>query len=245
MTAVVWRDDGTDEVRGAGERPAGLELQSGRMTDIQDLRREYVGAPLDETSAADDPIEQFRRWFDDALAAGIDDPNAMTLATAGTDGMPSARIVLLKGFGAAGFVFYTHYTSRKGRELAADPHAALVFYWSSLHRQVRLRGTVEKVDEAASDAYFARRPLGARLGAVASPQSEVITGRGELEDRLHRATVEHADGAVPRPPTWGGYRLVPLEIEFWQGRENRLHDRLRYRRPAEGADAWVRERLAP
>lgn len=212
------------------------------MTDVEDLRSEYAGAPFDEASAAADPIEQFRRWFEDAVATGIADPNAMTLATVGAGGMPSARVVLLKGYGAEGFDFYTHYSSRKGRELAANPQAALVFYWPPLHRQVRLHGAVEKVDEAASDAYFASRPRGSRLGAVASPQSEVIAGRSVLEERMRRLAAEHGDGPVPRPASWGGYRLVPAEIEFWQGRENRLHDRLRYRRAGQ---RWVRERLAP
>ncbi len=212
------------------------------MTETSKLRREYEGEPFDEGSAADDPVEQFRRWFEAALGAGLDDANAMVLATADVAGRPSARVVLLKGYGPDGFVFYTNYGSRKAAELAANPRAELVFYWPPLHRQVRIAGAVTKVPAAESEAYFASRPRGAQLGAVASRQSAVVAGRAELEERYRRAEAEHAGRAVPRPPGWGGYRLRPDEFEFWQGRENRLHDRLRYRR-AEGG--WARERLAP
>ncbi len=206
------------------------------------LRREYRIGALTEATAADDPIEQFRRWFHDASAAGLCDPNAMTLATATRDGRPSARLVLLKHFDADGFVFYTSYSSRKSDELAANPRAALVFWWAELERQVRIEGCVTRVTPAESDAYFASRPLGARLGACASPQSRVIASRAELEDRVRQVEARFPGGLMPRPPDWGGFRLRAECIEFWQGRENRLHDRLRYRLEPAG---WTRERLAP
>jgi pyridoxamine 5'-phosphate oxidase len=212
------------------------------MTETAKLRREYAGEPFGEESAADEPVEQFRRWFEAALAAGIEDANAMVLATADAAGRPSARVVLLKGYDPEGFVFYTNYGSRKAAELAANPRAELVFYWPPLNRQVRIAGAVAKVPAAESEAYFASRPRGAQLGAVASRQSAVVAGRVELEERYRRAEAEYAGRPVPRPPGWGGYRLRPEEFEFWQGRENRLHDRLRYRRAGDG---WVRERLAP
>jgi pyridoxamine 5'-phosphate oxidase len=212
------------------------------MTETSKLRREYVGEPFDEGSAADDPVEQFRLWFEAALGSGLDDANAMVLATADVAGRPSARVVLLKGYGPDGFVFYTNYGSRKAAELAANPRAELVFYWPPLHRQVRIAGAVAKVPAAESEDYFASRPRGAQLGAVASRQSAVVAGRAELEERYRRAEADYAGRPVPRPPGWGGYRLRPDEFEFWQGRENRLHDRLRYRRRSDG---WVRERLAP
>jgi pyridoxamine 5'-phosphate oxidase len=213
------------------------------VTETAKLRREYEGEPFGEESAADEPVEQFRRWFEAALAAGIEDANAMVLATADAAGRPSARVVLLKGYGADGFVFYTNYGSRKAAELAANPRAELVFYWPPLNRQVRIAGAAAKVPAAESEAYFASRPRGAQLGAVASRQSAVVAGRAELEERYRRAEAEYAGRPVPRPPGWGGYRLRPEEFEFWQGRENRLHDRLRYTLGAAGG--WVRERLAP
>jgi pyridoxamine 5'-phosphate oxidase len=190
-----------------------------------------------------DPIVQFRRWFGDARAAGLAEPEAMTLATTGPDGRPSARMVLLKGFDQRGFVFYTNYTSRKSRELAANPAAALVFWWPPpLQRQVRIEGLVERVSHEESEAYFRTRPFGSQLGAWASNQSEVIPDRDVLEKRLEELSARYADGEVPLPPFWGGFRLAPDVIELWQGRPNRLHDRLRYRRDG---DRWTIQRLSP
>ena len=198
---------------------------------------------LSEADLAPDPFAQFQAWFDTALAAGLPEPNAMTLDTATPDGRPSARMVLIKGVDPRGFVFYTNYESRKGRELEANPWAALVFYWPELERQIRIEGRVERVAAEESDAYFASRPLGSRLGAWASPQSQVIPGRDVLEARLRDLEARFASGDVPRPPHWGGYRVVPEAVEFWQGRPSRLHDRLRYTRQADGR--WAIERLAP
>jgi pyridoxamine 5'-phosphate oxidase len=206
------------------------------------LRKEYARAGLRESDADRDPIEQFRRWFDEALAAILHEPNAMTLATATPDGRPSARIVLLKGFDERGFVFYTNFEGRKGEELAANPRAALVLYWGELERQVRIEGRVSRVPDEESDAYFEGRPRGSQLGAWASEQSRPARDRGVLEERLRELEAEYGDREVPRPPFWGGYRVEPEVIEFWQGRENRLHDRLRYRRSDEG---WKVERLQP
>ena len=212
------------------------------MPDLADLRQNYARADLTEASAPDDPFAFFEQWFDEARAAGVREPNAMTLATVGADGQPAARIVLLKGQNARGFVFYTNYESRKGDDLAAHPHAALVFWWEPLERQVRIEGTVEKVAAKLSDAYFASRPRGSRLGAWASDQSRVVDDRAELEARLDEVEEEYDDGHIPRPPHWGGYRVLPTRFEFWQGRPNRLHDRLEYI-PADGA--WTIRRLAP
>lgn len=189
-----------------------------------------------------DPLAQFEAWFADAEAAGIRLPEAMILATAAATAVPSARTVLLKGVDDGGFVFFTNYESRKGRELAENPSAALLFYWDALGRQVRIEGAVERVEEAESEAYFRTRPLGSRIGAWASPQSEPIGGRSDLERRVAEIEARFADGDVPRPSFWGGFRLLPDALEFWQHRENRLHDRLRYRRTAGG---WTIERLAP
>lgn len=208
---------------------------------IADLRQEYMRAGLSEADADRDPLRQFERWFADALEAKLPLPNAMTLATVGENGAPSARIVLLKGIERGGFVFYTNYRSRKGRELDAEASACLVFLWSELERQVRIEGTVEKVEVSDSDAYFASRPLGARLSAWASAQSEPVASRKVLEKALEEARQRYGDDP-PRPPHWGGYRVLPAEIEFWQGRANRLHDRLLYRRSDSG---WEIGRLAP
>src|SRR5262245_27454283 len=197
---------------------------------------------LRESDADPDPVRQFQRWFDAAVAAGLPEPNAMTLATCTADGVPSARIVLLKICDERGLAFFTNYRSRKGRELANNPRAALVFFWPALERQVRVEGRVELVSADESDAYFASRPVNSRLGAWASDQSAVIPSREELERKQRELEAQFPDGRVPRPPHWGGYRVVPDVFEFWQGRPSRLHDRLRYRR-VEGR--WVIERLSP
>jgi pyridoxamine 5'-phosphate oxidase len=210
---------------------------------ISQVRTEYHRGELNEAAAADDPIEQFARWFGQARDAGLRDPNAMTLATASADGCPDARIVLLKEFDASGFVFFTNYQSRKGRELTENPRGCALFFWCELERQVRIEGPVERVSARESDDYFAQRPLEARLGAWASPQSEPIADRHALESRLAEVRARYAaPAAPPRPPHWGGYRLAAGRIEFWQGRASRLHDRLLYVRQPEG---WRRTRLAP
>ena len=210
--------------------------------DLAALRRDYALASLSETHVDADPIRQFEAWFADALVAQVLEPNAMTLATATSDGVPSARIVLLKGVDAGGFVFFTDYRSRKGAELAENPLAALVFLWKEIERQVRVSGAVSRVMAAESEAYYRSRPLGSRLGAWVSHQSSVIASRAEIEERWQAVSHRFADGDVPLPPHWGGYRVMPDEIEFWQGRPNRLHDRLRYERTSSG---WTISRLSP
>ena len=208
---------------------------------ISDLRKEYMHAGLAESDADADPLGQFEHWFRQTLDAELALPNAMTLATIGEDGRPDARIVLLKGLENGGFVFFTNYQSHKGRELARDGRACLLFLWQQLERQVRIEGRVEKVAAAESDAYFATRPLGARHSAWASSQSAEVPDRGTLEQALETMRARYGEDP-PRPPHWGGYRLLPEVMEFWQGRENRLHDRLLYRR---SGGTWKRSRLAP
>jgi pyridoxamine 5'-phosphate oxidase len=211
--------------------------------DLARMRSEYARDGLDESAAGGDPVTLFSRWLDEAVAAGVHEPNAMALATATPDGRPSSRIVLLKGFDARGLVFFTGYGSRKGRELAANPRAAATMLWHPLQRQVRVEGRVAQVSAAESDAYFASRPRSSQIGAVASPQSQPIDGRAVLEQRVEQAEHQFAGRDVERPDTWGGYRVAIESIEFWQGRVGRLHDRLRFTRTA-GGD-WARERLAP
>jgi pyridoxamine 5'-phosphate oxidase len=214
--------------------------------DVSDLRREYMLAGLDERSLPPEPIAQFRAWLAEAVAADPLDPTAMTLATADAAGRPSARVLLLKGYDERGFVFFTNYGSRKARELAANPHAAMVFHWPAFDRQVRIEGVVEKTSRAESAAYFATRPLPSRLSAWASRQSEPAGGRAELEAAQAKAGERFAGGEVPVPDFWGGYRLRPELVEFWQGRPSRLHDRLVYRRREEPAGGgWTLERLQP
>jgi pyridoxamine 5'-phosphate oxidase len=212
------------------------------MPSIADLRKNYTFGGLSEESAGADPVALFRSWFDAALAAELSEPNAFTLATVGPDGSPSARIVLLKGVDDRGFTFFTNYDSRKGREIAGNPRVAMVFLWHQFERQVRVEGRAERVSPEESDEYYHVRPLGSRLGAWASPQSEIIPGREILERQQAELAAHYPDGNVPRPPQWGGYRVVPDAVEFWQGRPNRLHDRIRFRR-ADGG--WMKERLAP
>jgi pyridoxamine 5'-phosphate oxidase len=209
---------------------------------VADLRREYALARLDEKDVSRDPIAEFARWFAEAQSAEVEEPNAMVLATATPDGVPSARVVLLKGFDERGFVFFTDYRSRKGAELEANSRAALVLHWSELERQVRITGDVTRTSAEESEAYYRSRPKGSRLGAWVSHQSRTIPSRDVLEDGLREVERRFAGGDVPLPPYWGGYRVRPEMIEFWQGRQNRLHDRIRYQREGDG---WRIERLAP
>lgn len=211
--------------------------------NVADIRREYERTGLSEEDLASSPVEQFGRWLSEAMAVDPQEFTAMTLATADREGRPSARIVLLKGYDERGFVFYTNYESRKGREMDENPRAALVFYWSSLDRQVRIEGTIEKTSREESEAYFRSRPMGARIGAWASQQSQPLARREDLERAVRELEERFPDGEVPLPDSWGGYRVVPELFEFWQGRRSRLHDRLCYVRLPEGD--WRIERLAP
>ena len=211
-------------------------------SSIADLRKSYEKAELNEDASLADPLKQFEQWLQQALAAQLPEPNAMTLATVGSDMRPSTRVVLIKGLDERGIVWYTNYDSRKGQALAGNPYAALQFHWVELERVVRIEGVVEKVSDAEADAYFHSRPLDSRIGAWASPQSEVISGRGVLVANAAKYAAQFMLNP-PRPPHWGGYRLKPDNWQFWQGRKSRLHDRLRYRQDAN--QQWVRERLAP
>ncbi len=224
--------------------PYAVHMENPRPQDIAALRKSYERAELDEAASHADPLLQFERWLGDAIAGALPEPNAMTLATVGDGGRPSTRVVLIKGFDARGIVWYTNYRSRKGRELAVSPFAALQFHWVELERVVRIEGRVERVSEAESDAYFATRPLDSRIGAWASPQSEVIGSRAVLLTNAAKFAARYALHP-PRPPHWGGFRLAPERWEFWQGRKSRLHDRLCYRPAEGGGGAWLRERLAP
>ena len=210
---------------------------------VADLRKDYTLQELNETEVDPNPVIQFQKWFDQACSIDIPEPNAMTIATVSLEGKPSARIVLLKQYDCRGFVFYTNYNSRKGQELIANPHAALVFWWAQLERQVRITGDVEKVSPQESDEYFHSRPFNSRLGAWTSNQSEIVSSREILEQRLQQLQTKYQDLEVPRPPHWGGFRVIPAEIEFWQGRSSRLHDRLVYSKCSD--DTWKIERLSP
>ena len=212
------------------------------MTSIADLRKSYERAELNENASHADPLQQFEQWLNEAIAAEVPEPNAMTLATVASNLRPSTRVVLIKGLDARGLVWYTNYDSRKGHELAGNPYAALQFHWVELERVVRIEGVVEKISESESDAYFKSRPLDSRIGAWASPQSQVIAGRSILVANAAKYAAQFILNP-PRPPHWGGFRLVPDTLEFWQGRKSRLHDRLRYTRKAD--TLWLRERLAP
>jgi pyridoxamine 5'-phosphate oxidase len=212
------------------------------MKSIADLRKSYERAELDESASQADPLQQFDQWLKEAISSEVPEPNAMTLATVGSDLRPSTRVVLIKDYDARGIVWYTNYESRKGRELAGNPYAALQFHWVELERVVRIEGVVERVSGEESDAYFHSRPLDSRLGAWASPQSEVISGRAVLVANAAKVAAQYLL-QPPRPPHWGGYRLKPDNWQFWQGRKSRLHDRLRYQLQPDGS--WLRERLAP
>lgn len=211
--------------------------------DIENLRQDYVAASLSEKDVDANPVRQFDKWFNEAINAKVYEPNAMTLATATPDGRPSARVVLLKGFSDDGFKFYTNYLSRKGRELAKNPNAALVFLWGDMERQIRIEGTIEKLDKWYSEKYFHSRPKKSQIGAVASPQSQEIDGREQLEARMQELEAQYADSEVPKPAHWGGYILKPRMIEFWQGRRSRLHDRIVYKKTDN--KNWKIVRLAP
>jgi pyridoxamine 5'-phosphate oxidase len=211
--------------------------------DLQNLRQDYRAASLSEADTDNNPIKQFEKWFEEAIKAEIYEPNAMTLATATTNGRPSARVLLLKGFGPDGFSFYTNYMSRKGREIAKNPWAAMTFFWGPMERQIRIEGTLEKLSKEQSEQYFHSRPKGSQVGAVASPQSQEIDGRDVLESKWQQLEAEFADKEVPKPAYWGGYILKPQLVEFWQGRSSRLHDRILYKKADK--NTWKKVRLAP
>ena len=215
--------------------------------ELSELRREYAAGGLDESDLEPDPVSMFRKWMHDAVTAGLHEPNAFVLSTAAAGCTPSSRIVLLKGLDERGFVFFTNYASRKGGELAANPHCALLFPWHQLERQVRVEGTATRLTDEENDAYFASRPRSSQVGAWASPQSEVVPGRFELDARYEKVVTRFGEGDVPRPEHWGGYCVAPERVEFWQGRLGRMHDRLRYRRVSKDSTtaAWTTERLAP
>ena len=224
-----------------------LFLYTAPMTQLANLRRSYERAELNEDASHADPLKQFEQWLGEAISAQVPEPNAMTLATVGSNLRPSTRVVLIKGFDARGIVWYTNYASQKGLELAGNPYAALQFHWVELERVVRIEGVVEKISDTESDAYFHSRPLDSRIGAWASPQSQVISGRGVLVANAAKYGAQFLLNP-PRPPHWGGYRLQPDTWQFWQGRKSRLHDRLRYSLQAnqnKGESLWIRERLAP
>jgi pyridoxamine 5'-phosphate oxidase len=211
-------------------------------SDIAAIRKDYRLAELDETCVGDNPLSFFGKWFIEAQSSEVAEVNAMTLATADKDNKPHARIVLLKGLDETGFVFFTNYKSAKGSDIDANPYAALVFFWQELERQVRVEGMVEKITEAESDTYFHSRPEGSKLGAWSSPQSEIINGRAFLDENYKTVIEKFAGGEINRPPYWGGYRVIPTSIEFWQGRSNRMHDRIKFTR---SGSSWKRVRLAP
>lgn len=210
---------------------------------VADLRKDYTLQDLNEIEVDPNPVIQFQKWFDQACSADVPEPNAMTIATVNSEGKPSARMVLLKDYDEKGFVFYTNYNSRKSQELAANPYAAIVFWWAQLERQVRITGSVEKISARESDEYFHSRPLNSRLGAWTSNQSEIISSREVLEQRLQELQEKYQDLNIPRPSHWGGFRVIPTEIEFWQGRSSRLHDRLSYTQCDDGS--WKIQRLSP
>jgi pyridoxamine-phosphate oxidase len=211
--------------------------------EIQNLRQDYSASTLSENSTKGDPIKQFEQWFNEALEAKLHEPNAMTLSTATINGKPSARIVLLKGFHTGGFIFFTNYLSRKGKEIAKNPHGALTFFWGGLERQVRIEGTIEKVSKEESEKYFHSRPKGSQVGAVVSPQSQEIESRELLEQKWNELEAEYTDKEVPKPSYWGGYILNPQLVEFWQGRPSRMHDRILYKKTDK--KTWKKVRLAP
>ena len=211
--------------------------------EIQNLRQDYSASTLSENSTKGDPIKQFEQWFNEALEAKLHEPNAMTLSTATVTGKPSARIVLLKGFHTGGFIFFTNYLSRKGKEIAKNPQGALTFFWGGLERQVRIEGTIEKVSKEESEKYFHSRPKGSQVGAIVSPQSQEIESRDALEQKWNALEAEYADKEVPKPSYWGGYILNPQLVEFWQGRPSRMHDRILYKKTDK--KTWKKVRLAP